>query len=304
MFYINKVVGVMMSPSVLLMLICIVCAWRLSKRNSQTSQTYQTHQTYQTFLWLALALLWFWMSEIPARILGLPLEREWLVNGEIPTAESFPKADAIVCLGGSMNIATNLGDHAEMYTSADRVRQAARLYKAGKAPKVFVTGRGTARATRALLMDFGVPESAITLLENARNTEEESKSTAALLQTTSRKERASTERKSGIPRATASCEAGASGVRRDTAYSRWDPEEELPSVRALLVTSAWHMRRAKLMFEKYAKGVEIIPAPADFEATVHASEGFDPRDLLPGNSYMNEVYLREWIGYFGYKWLR
>ena len=58
------------------------------------------------------------------------------------------------------------------------------------------------------------------------------------------------------------------------------------------------------MFEKYAKGVEIIPAPADFEATVHASEGFDPRDLLPGNSYMNEVYLREWIGYFGYRWLR
>ena len=268
MFYINKVVGVMMSPSVLLMLVCIVCAWRLSKRNSQTSQT------YQTFLWLALALLWFWMSAIPARILGLPLEREWLVNGEIPTAESFPKADAIVCLGGSMNIATNLGDHAEMYTSADRVRQAARLYKAGKAPKIFVTGRGTARATRALLVDFGVPESAITLLEDARNTEEEAKGVQSLM-----------------------FEVGGSALKLQTSNLK-------PQTSILLVTSSWHMRRARLMFEKYAKGVGVIPAPADFEATVHAAEGFDPRDLLPGNSYMNEVYLREWIGYLGYKWLR
>ena len=254
MYYVNKIVGVMMSPSVLLMVVIIGCAWRLAKRNFKTSQT---SQTYQTFLWLALALLWFWLSALPGLILGLSLEREWLVDGKIPTAESFPEADAIVCLGGSMNIATNLGDHAEMYTSADRVRQAARLYKAGKAPKIFVTGRGTARATRALLMDFGVPEPAITLLEDARNTEEEAKA------------------------------IGGEGRRS-----------------VLLVTSAWHMRRAKLMFEKYAKGVVVIPAPADFEAAVHAAEEFNPRDLLPGNSYMNETYLREWIGYFGYKWLR
>ena len=262
MYYINKIVGVMMSPSVLLMLALIVCAWRLSKRNSRTSKLpdFQTskHPSLQTFLWLALALLWFWLTALPARILGLPLEREWLVDGEIPTAESYPRADAIVCLGGSVNIATNLSDHVELYTSADRVWQAAKLYKAGKAPKIFVTGQSTARAARMLLMDFGVPESAITLLEDARNTEEEAKAIAALL----------------------------------------------PSARVLVVTSAFHMRRAKLMFEKYAKGVKVIPAPTDFEATVHVAEGFDPRDLLPGNSYMNEVYLREWIGYLGYKWLR
>lgn len=265
MYVINKIVGVMMSPSVLLMLVIIGCAWKSSKRN-MTHHCRPLPSTSTCFLWLALALLWFWMSAIPARILGLPLEREWLVDGKVPTAESFPKADAIVCLGGSMNIETNLGDHAEMYTSADRVRQAARLYKAGKAPKVFVTGRGTARATRALLMDFGVPESAITLLEDARNTEEEAKAIGDEVEV-----------------------EGGGGQRKRS---------------VLLVTSAFHMRRAKLMFEKYAKGVEVIPAATDFEASVHAAGEFDPRDLLPGNSYMNEVYLREWIGYFGYKFLR
>ena len=288
MYYINKIVGVMMSPTVLLMLVIIACVWKSSKRNL-THHCRPLFSTSTCFLWLALALLWFWLSALPGLILGLPLEREWLVDGKIPTAESFPEADAIVCLGGSVNIATNLSDHVELYTSADRVWQAARLYKAGKAPKIFVTGQSTARAARTLLMDFGVPESAITFLEDARNTEEEAKAIAALLPSASRTERTSTERKS---------------ERRDTAYSRRDPEEELPSARVLVVTSAWHMRRAKLMFEKYAKGVEVIPAPADFEATVHVAEGFDPRDLLPGNSYMNEVYLREWIGYLGYKWLR
>ena len=252
MYIINKIVGVMMSPSVLLMLISIVCAWRLSKRNSQT------HQTYQTFLWFALALLWFWMSALPGRILGLPLEREWLVDGEIPTAESFPKADAIVCLGGGMAVATNVVHGANICPASDRVWMAARLWKAGKAPKIICTGSISKASTLGLLTDFGVPESAITFLEDARNTEEEAKAIAALL----------------------------------------------PSARVLVVTSAWHMRRAKLMFEKYAKGVKVIPAPTDFEATIGFDNGFDFRELLPGTSYMNEVYLREWIGYLGYKWLR
>lgn len=273
MYVVNKIVGVMMSPSVLLMLICIGCAWRWGENGERV------RMVRKTGLWLGLVLLWFWMSALPARILGLPLEREWLVDGQIPTAESFPKADAIVCLGGSMNIATNLGDHAEMYTSADRVWQAARLYKAGKAPKIFVTGRGTARAAQRLLMDCGVPESVITLLEDARNTEEEAKGIVRLFD----------------------CSDCSIGKSRDEGIEQ---STNLNNRTILLVTSSWHMRRAKLMFEKYAKGVEVIPAPADFEATVHAAEEFNPRDLLPGNSYMNEVYLREWIGYFGYEFLR
>lgn len=273
MFYINKVVGVMVSPSVLLMLVCIVCAWRLSKRNSQTSQT------YQTFLWLALALLWFWMSAIPARILGLPLEREWLVNGEIPTAEGFPKADAIVCLGGGVGVATNVVHGANICPASDRAWMAARLWKAGKAPKIICTGRTSRASTLGLLMDFGVPESAITFLEDARNTEEEAKGIVRLFD----------------------CPDCSIGKSRDEGIEQ---STNLNNRTILLVTSSWHMRRAKLMFEKYAKGVEIVPAPTDFEATIEFDDGFEFRELQPGTAFMNETYLREWIGYFGYKFLR
>lgn len=249
MYVINKIVGVMMSPTVLLMLVCIVCAWRWGEKGERVRKA---------GLWFGLVLLWFWMSALPARILGLPLEREWLVDGEIPTAESFPKADAIVCLGGGMAVATNVVHGANICPASDRVWMAARLWKAGKAPKIICTGPTSKASTLGLLTDFGVPENAITFLEDARNTEEEARAIAT----------------------------------------------SLPSARVLVVTSAWHMRRAKLMFEKYAKGVEVIPAPTDFEATIGFDNGFDFRELQPGTSFMNEVYLREWIGYLGYKWLR
>ena len=265
MYVINKIVGVMMSPSVLLMLVIIGCAWKSSKRN-MTHHCRPLPSTSTCFLWLALALLWFWMSAIPARILGLPLEREWLVDGEIPTAEDFPKADAIVCLGGGVSAATNKVHGVNICPASDRAWMAARLWKAGKAPKIICTGGFCRASTLGLLMDFGVPESAITFLEDARNTEEEAKGIGDEVEV-----------------------EGGGGHRKHS---------------VLLVTSAWHMRRAKLMFEKYAKGVEIIPAPTDFEATIEFDDGFEFRELQPGTAFMNETYLREWIGYFGYKFLR
>ena len=259
MYYVNKIIGVMMSPSVLLMLVIIGCAWKWGEKGEKVRKV---------GFWMGLLLLWFWMSAIPGRILGLPLEREWLVNGEIPTAESFPAADAIVCLGGGMNAATNRVHGANICPGGDRAWMAARLWKSGKAPKIICTGPKCKASTRDLLLDFGVPESAITFLEDARNTEEEAKR---------------------IVRLCGDEVEGGGGQR---------------NLSVLLVTSAFHMRRAKLMFEKYAPQVEIIPAPTDFEATIAADNGFDLRELQPGMALMNEAYLREWIGYFGYKWVR
>ena len=272
MYYLNKIVGVLMSPSVLLMLVCIGSAWRLFRTSNLKPQTSNASRALQKFAFcIAFGALWFWMSAIPARILGLPLEREWLVDGEIPTAEGFPKADAIVCLGGGVGVATNVVHGANICPASDRAWMVARLWKAGKAPKIICTGRTSRASTLGLLMDFGVPESAITFLEDARNTEEEAKSVQSLM-----------------------FEVG--GLAQTSNFK--------PQTSILLVTSSWHMRRAKLMFEKYAKGVEVIPAPTDFEATVEFDDGFEFRELQPGTAFMNETYLREWIGYLGYKWLR
>ena len=72
---------------------------------------------------------------------------------------------------------------------------------------------------------------------------------------------------------------------------------------AMIVTSAWHMRRAKLMFEKYAPELEIIPAACDHEATLGAAEPLQLRDFFPGGEALmrNGYFVKEIIDYWGYR---
>ena len=158
-----------------------------------------------------------------------------------------------------MGIETNLSTYAEMWSGADRVWQAARLYRAGKAPKVIATSGRVVETTFPLLRDFGLPEEAMMKVDDARNTEEEAKSIDRM------------------------------GIKR-----------------ILLVTSAWHMKRARLMFEKYAPSVEVVCAPADFENSIVAARPFSFTNFLPdpGAFMGNSVALHEWVGIVGYKLFR
>ena len=56
---------------------------------------------------LTVAWLWLWMTPVMTRVIGEPLEREFLVGGRVPAVESFPEANAIVLLGGGMGVETN-----------------------------------------------------------------------------------------------------------------------------------------------------------------------------------------------------
>ena len=208
-------------------------------------------------------------------IVGAPLEREFLVGGQVPAVESFPEADAIVVLGGSMGSDTNLSGYAEMWTSADRVWQAARLWKAGKAPRIIATGDGARESTLGLLKDFGVNEKCVEFLD-ARNTEEEAMGVERFFNRVDRVE-------------------GESGVSGQSVKPK-----------VLLVTSAWHMKRARMMFEKYAKDVEVLCAPADFEMSMTARRMCGLKDVLPDyNAFMlNSVAFHEWVGIVGYGVMR
>jgi uncharacterized SAM-binding protein YcdF (DUF218 family) len=74
----------------------------------------------------------------------------------------------------------------------------------------------------------------------------------------------------------------------------------------LVVTSAWHMRRSVLMFEKYAPNLEVIPAATDYEALVRTGDGFKFKDLTPSSDCLNSnaYCLKEYIGYWGYRLFR
>ena len=267
MYYINKIVGFLVSPIGGVIaggVIAVVCARLGRKRMAK---------------WiggLIVAWLWLWMTPIMTWVVGVPLEREFLVDGQVPLVESFPEADAIMLLGGSMGAETNLSSYAEMWFGADRVWQTARLWKAGKAPKIIATGDGARESTLGLLKDFGVAERCVEFLD-ARNTEEEAKGVGKIWNHEIHKIHEN--------------EDGVTG------------EGETVKPKVLVVTRAGHMKRARMRFEKYAKGVEVVCAPADFEMSMAAKKGWS---VLPDaySLHLNSVAFHEWVGIVGYGVMR
>ena len=186
------------------------------------------------------------------------------------SAEAMPNADAIVILGGGIGRPTENNCYPELFVSSDRVWHAARLWKAGKAPLVVSSGSSEREASVPFLKDLGVPEDAIAVDDVSRNTEENAKYTEALV------------------------------------LNRLSLKEVDSKPKILLVTSAWHMRRALLMFSRYAPSLEIIPAPTDYEMIAYLRERHSIWDFLPGAEplFRNSYLFKEIIGYWGYRWFR
>ena len=265
MYYINKIVGAVLNPlgmGLLALIAAVAAMWwtRFSK-------------VARPLLVLAIIWLWFWSTGAVGRWIGLSLEREFPPQ----LAEVMPQADAIVVLGGGTGLNTNACPYAELEQSADRVWHGARLYKAGKAPRVFVTNEADER----FMVGLGLPRTAISGPSGARNTEEEAR---ALVEVFS-----------------------PSRTVDDLSHSSTSPLDFASAKpKVLLVTSAWHMRRAKLMYERYAKGVEVIPAAADHESTLMCGEPLSFGDFVPnpGALAFNAYMFKEWIAYWGYRWVR
>lgn len=258
MYIVNKIVGGCVNPLVIgMMLVAVggVLHWRGWRKTG--------------FGFLGVSFAWFWIWSTPMMYywMGGALEREW----PVVKAEDAPKADAIVLLGGGMGANTNAYPYAEMWSGADRVWHAARLYKAGKAPIVIPTGCGERESTLPLLLDFGVPESAVVIEAKARNTEENAKFVEKLI---------------------------------NGRVDERDVKARKP--RVLLVTSAWHMRRSVRMYRKYAPSLEIIPAATDYEATVNTVHPFCFKDIWPDASmlFANSSTFKEYLGYWGYRLFR
>jgi uncharacterized SAM-binding protein YcdF (DUF218 family) len=84
--------------------------------------------------------------------------------------------------------------------------------------------------------------------------------------------------------------------------------DEPPAARPkiLLVTSSWHMKRSLLMFERYAPELEVVPAAADYETLLSRSGPLSLRDFFPSpdSSFKNGIFMKEWVGYWGYRLFR
>ena len=133
----------------------------------------------------AIAWLWLWSTPAASLWICTALESQ---HPALPVA-ALPDADAIVVLGGAVLPPEASRSDVDLRAGADRVWYAARLYHAGKAPLIILSGgsdravssMSEAEAMKLFLRDLGVPDSAMLLETRSRNTRENAEYSSQLL---------------------------------------------------------------------------------------------------------------------------
>ena len=185
-------------------------------------------------IWGGIAVLW--LSSTPfASGLAMRSAEGW---AERESAGDAPEADAIVVFSGGRVIAPGRAAGSE-WNDADRFYGGVELCNAGKSPLLVFTGGAVPWEPNAALEGdvlagyakaLGVPARQIATTPRVTDTAEEAQAVAALLH----------ERYSG-------------------------PSERGGPPRVLLVTSAFHMARARLLFER--AGLTVMQIPVDFKVS-------------------------------------
>ena len=214
-------------------------------------------------IWAGMAVLW--LSSTPL-VSGLAVRAAegWAERG---LAADASEADAIVVLSEGRVVAPGKAAVSE-WNDADRFFGCVELFKAGKSPLLVFTGgaspwdpsaapEGDILAGYAKAM--GVPDGQIVKTPRVTNTAEEALAVATLLR-----------------------------ARLSGPTWRGGPP------RVLLVTSAFHMPRARRLFER--AGMSVIPFPVDFQ--VSAGGTVSVLDFLPtaGALAQTEMAWREGYG--------
>ena len=219
------------------------------------------HRSSRVALILALVLLWLPSMPVTANLLAL----NWEAAYPPVAPANLPQADAIVLLGGLLDQPLPPRLEPDLNQAADRLFEAARLFRAGKAPRVVVSAGNlpwntivSPEATwiEPMLGELGVPTDAITLESRSRNTRENAVFTASIL--------------------------------HDKGWRT-----------VLLVTSAAHMRRAMAAFRQAS--IEATAASADVRGSYPVYNSL--LDFLPNADALSETsgVIKEMIGLVYYR---
>ena len=206
----------------------------------------------------AITVLWVFSTGVVSQWLWRGVERPW----QRLSAPSVPTADAIVVLSGGRHAAPGPSRVVEWH-DPDRFLAGVELYRAGRAPRLLFTG-GQNPFRKGL-----APEGSLYLSE---------------------------ARALGIPADAMT----STGQVLNTAEEARAIRDLLPSGRrrVLLVTSAFHMRRAQRLFER--QGMTARPFPVDFQvrAAWGGAVALDPLMWLPSSRGLDQSSraLRELLG--------
>ncbi len=176
-------------------------------------------------------------------------------------------AIGVVLTGGMIKMPNLRSDHPGLGNHADRFLQAYLLYKAGKIDKILISG-----ATNLRTMKLG---------------QDDGQQAARLL------------RQWGVPGEDIILETASRNTRENAVNSAKILQKRFPGAPYILITSAFHLRRAVGCFNK--AGVQVDTFPADFygQALVPTLRNC----LRPDPEIMGYAHFlwREWIGYATYK---
>ena len=224
----------------------------------------------RTLIWSGALCLYLFSNGVVSGILMRAVEAGYVAS----QPRQLPQADAVLVLSGILDQRPGipLGEWTE---GVDRFEGGVNAFLAGKAPKLIFTGgavpwqslgKPEGEILRVRAEQLGVPEKSILVSGKAGNTEEEAREVKGL-----------------------------AGLR----LANGQP------TRIILVTSAFHMRRARLIFEQ--QGFIVFPYPVDFQSTSLSEGGvslllkFFPR---AGFLLRSETAVREMLGLSYYRIFR
>ncbi len=178
---------------------------------------------------------------------------------------ALPNSDVVVVLGGMIQTISGNGDRAELSESSDRLVDAVRIYRAGKAKKILFSGGSgalfgqdirEADLAEKLLLDLGIKKEDLILERESRNTHENALESEKLIQA-----------------------------------------NKFESI--ILVTSASHMKRANGCFQK--QNLIVTTFPTDYRSPSFETPAFDLWVPSPNYLDISTIAIKEWVGILTYK---
>ena len=226
------------------------------------------------YLWCWRRLAFFsWVLSIGVVLLAsnpmLARQMAYSLEQQFPqqTLTDVPHTDAIVVLGGGLRLPLSPAKHTQLTSGSDRYWYATRLYKAGKADKIILSGgnvfhqqgfAGEAYYAAQLLVEWGVQRDDILIEEGSRTTAQNARRTSQFLM-----------------------------------------QNDIHSI--LLVTSALHMPRSYNLFKELS--IDVTPASAD--VLIQQRQRPTILNYLPSAHalMLMTVSLHEYYGMWANRWL-
>ena len=208
-------------------------------------------------LWTGIILLVFFSNQFIANQVMLAWEPDFKDFNEIQTHEIG------IVLTGVTNLSKTAYDRTFFNKGADRITHALQLYRQGKIKKILITGgqglnpvnpQSEAEVLKRFLLMSGMPEANILIEDQAKNTAENASFTKVFLEE--------------------------KGISINQEF--------------ILITSAFHMYRAKGCFDKV--GLKTVTFPTDYYS--HDVKYDIPSLLFPNPSSIENWHklVKEWIG--------